>query len=343
MFKKIETKNGVKFNAGFAVLFSVLLASFLITLGISIFNISLKEIMITTSVRDSQIAYYIADSASECALYWDRKGTFPACEVTLGGNMICDTVQDLKPKIKCNGNEVELVFTKDSIKPIYSTGVVPSFFQASSSISTPASDLQIIKEFVPGNSSIKTTIDTYGHNTKILGRRIERGIRTVFDSSSNSVSEPASGAVACTQEAPLTQPLVCPSGTSGTSIQQTKTSTCINGTLVYGDWVPATNPNCVASVPGLTWSADLGDMNWDSAFSKCTTVLTPIGMWRLPTRNEFYTAIQAKTVGEPNKTYWSGEESVVTPTYTAAYLIYGDNGGYTLGSKSLIRSVFCVH
>ena len=190
LFNKQKTKIlKPKFTTGFAVLFAVLLASFLITLGISIFNISLKEIMITTSIRDSQVAYYVADSASECALYWDRKGTFPACGVDLLGNPVCSQTQELKPKITCNNNDITLTFTKNLTKPIYSTGVVSPFFQASSSqISTPAADIQITKEFISTNNSITTTIDTYGHNTKILGRRIERGIRTVFES--GSVSTP---------------------------------------------------------------------------------------------------------------------------------------------------------
>src|ERR1035437_6524026 len=76
-FKKIIL---VKSKDGFALLFAVMIASFLITLGISIFSISLKEIQITTSVKDSQTAYYAADSARECALYSDiRLGLFPAC------------------------------------------------------------------------------------------------------------------------------------------------------------------------------------------------------------------------------------------------------------------------
>jgi Tfp pilus assembly protein PilX len=168
----------MKSNKGFAVLFSVLLASFLITLGISIFSISLKEIQITTSVRDSQIAYYIADSARECALYWDvKQGAFPACL-----DSSCSTVSaSTTPTITCNGNPITLTFVKNGLA--YSTynasnmsNIVTNFFIASStSSSTPVADIMIKKEFISPN--VVTTIEARGHNTSILGRRVERGIR----------------------------------------------------------------------------------------------------------------------------------------------------------------------
>ena len=160
-------------RTGFAVLFAVLLASFLITLGISIFSISLKEIQIATASRDSQIAYYIADSARECALYWDvKQGAFPSCL-----NSDCSVVNPQITPIQCNGKDIYLTFTKKDLLTYY-TGVnpVPDFFHASSTISSPVADISITKQFV--NSNVVTTITALGHNTGILGRRVERGIQT---------------------------------------------------------------------------------------------------------------------------------------------------------------------
>ncbi|MFH0755137.1 MAG: hypothetical protein V1910_00520 [bacterium] len=170
--KNIKQYLKIKTTKGFAILFAVLLSSFLITLGVSIFSISLKEIQITTSLRDSQIAYYIADSARECALYWDiKKGAFPAC--------LDDTCSVQNPQINpitCNGNDIFLIFIFDN-NLSYTTNKT-DFFQASStSSSTPISDIKIIKEFIDPN--IVTTIEARGHNTGILGRRVERGIQMI--------------------------------------------------------------------------------------------------------------------------------------------------------------------
>jgi hypothetical protein len=167
-----------KSKAGFAILFAVLLASFLITLGISIFSISLKEIMITTSVRDSQIAYYIADSARECALYWDiKQGAFPACL-----NSDCTSVSTTTaPKITCNGKDTILNFNHPASSLIHSV-TIQDFFQATSSISSPISDISIEKKLdlsIPTAPKIITTIKAYGHNTGIVGRRVERGLQQI--------------------------------------------------------------------------------------------------------------------------------------------------------------------
>jgi hypothetical protein len=179
-YQNRSERTRAKSVSGFAVLFSILLASFLITLGISIFQISLKEIQITTSIRDSQIAYYAADSARECALYWDVKiGAFPTCF-----NDTCsiktDTA-DLKNPI-CNGREItDLAFIKDPENPTYYINIYKDFFNYSSSTTDilPVSDLKIMKEYISSPSGVRTTIQTWGHNTTIIGRRVERGIQQV--------------------------------------------------------------------------------------------------------------------------------------------------------------------
>ena len=192
MFKYFRKNNNQKFTekslrqvcvksafvprkTGFAVLFSVLLASFLVTLGISIFTISLKEIQITTSARDSQVAYYIADSARECVLYWDiKQGAFPACLDNSCSNQNTDTINP----IQCNGSPIYLAFSG----PIDLTYIASKndFFQASStSSSTPISDIKITKTWITDTQSVRTAIEARGHNTSVLGRRVERGILQV--------------------------------------------------------------------------------------------------------------------------------------------------------------------
>lgn len=56
---------------GFALLFAILTASLILTVGLAIFNITLKEFVLSSQIRDSQFAFYAADTGLECALYWD--------------------------------------------------------------------------------------------------------------------------------------------------------------------------------------------------------------------------------------------------------------------------------
>ena len=58
-------------NRGFTVLFAVVVSALILAIGISIANITLKQIRISSLGRESQIAFYAADSGSECVLYYD--------------------------------------------------------------------------------------------------------------------------------------------------------------------------------------------------------------------------------------------------------------------------------
>ncbi len=81
-FKKIKK------SKGFALLFAVLTASLLLSIGLSIFSLTIKEISLSSYSRESQFSFYAADSGAECALYWDLKGNFGAIfstSTTYGG------------------------------------------------------------------------------------------------------------------------------------------------------------------------------------------------------------------------------------------------------------------
>jgi hypothetical protein len=58
---------------GFTVLLAALVSSIVLALGTSIFLIAKKQITLSALGRDSQFAFYAADSGAECALYWDVK------------------------------------------------------------------------------------------------------------------------------------------------------------------------------------------------------------------------------------------------------------------------------
>jgi len=66
-----KNKNGKK---GFAMLFAVLASSIVLSIGLSIFNLTIKELTLSSSGSESQIAFYAADTGAECALYWYFNG-----------------------------------------------------------------------------------------------------------------------------------------------------------------------------------------------------------------------------------------------------------------------------
>jgi hypothetical protein len=58
---------------GFTILLAALIASLVLALGISIFTIAQKQLILSSIGRNSQFAFYAADTAAECALYWDLR------------------------------------------------------------------------------------------------------------------------------------------------------------------------------------------------------------------------------------------------------------------------------
>ncbi len=56
---------------GFALLFTVLIVSLILSIAIGIANLTLKQAMLSNLVKDSQAAFYQADSAVECGIYQD--------------------------------------------------------------------------------------------------------------------------------------------------------------------------------------------------------------------------------------------------------------------------------
>lgn len=63
--------NITSYKKGFVLAFSLLISSIVLVLAFGIFSILLKQIVLTSSAKDSQIAFYAADAGMECALYWD--------------------------------------------------------------------------------------------------------------------------------------------------------------------------------------------------------------------------------------------------------------------------------
>lgn len=61
-------------DRGFVMLFSVLVAALILLIGTGIFSVIQKEVVLSSYARESQRAFYAADSALECALYADIVG-----------------------------------------------------------------------------------------------------------------------------------------------------------------------------------------------------------------------------------------------------------------------------
>lgn len=81
-------------NRGFTLLFASLVVSLVLSIGLSIASVSLKQFLLASSGRESQAAFYNADTGIECALYYDRGKVdgfaFPTDSSDVAGTLICN-------------------------------------------------------------------------------------------------------------------------------------------------------------------------------------------------------------------------------------------------------------
>lgn len=60
-------------HKGFTLLIAVVLASVALAIGSALLDIAYKQVILAASARQSQAAFYNADTMLECALYYDQQ------------------------------------------------------------------------------------------------------------------------------------------------------------------------------------------------------------------------------------------------------------------------------
>ena len=60
-------------ESGFALLMSLVVMGVLISIGLSVLELSIKQIELSTNVRDSEVAFHAANAGMECGRYWRRE------------------------------------------------------------------------------------------------------------------------------------------------------------------------------------------------------------------------------------------------------------------------------
>ncbi len=159
---------------GFVVLIAVLVSGLLITIGIFIANIAIKEIALSNSSKNSQKAFYAADSAAECVLYQDIKlRQFATSSSDVG----------FPTEVLCNGDIFTV--TRELSSPNGALSIVRFSFtpHADVGFSRPGPDnypfaIVSIEKVDIGTATDETIIRSRGFNVKgASGNRVERAIQ----------------------------------------------------------------------------------------------------------------------------------------------------------------------
>lgn len=105
-------KNTLQKNKGFVILFSMLISSLILLITAGIFNVVQKDVVLSSYARESQRAFYAADSALECALYSDLIGvrldgssSTPRTPFTANPGNSSEFYSNI-PEYSCGGEEI---------------------------------------------------------------------------------------------------------------------------------------------------------------------------------------------------------------------------------------------
>jgi hypothetical protein len=137
---------------GFTLLLSIVTTSMLLLISFVIVNIALKQMILASSSRESQYAYYNAESGVECAMYWDFKnGPLSAFDRTTSTNVA-----------SCFGSAL---------------GVTGGVASTTFTLNFPKGCVEVMVGKTPAPNTI-TYINAKGYNNCVAGtaRKFERGI-----------------------------------------------------------------------------------------------------------------------------------------------------------------------
>lgn len=104
---------------GFALLYSIIIISLILTIAISISDTTYKQGVLSSLARDSQIAFYQADTGIECGMYWDAfRNSFasPMAPGTAPDNLDCGDrlLKLVAPESQANYLVYQLIVTEGS-------------------------------------------------------------------------------------------------------------------------------------------------------------------------------------------------------------------------------------
>ncbi|MEK7510762.1 MAG: hypothetical protein AAB582_00800 [Patescibacteria group bacterium] len=142
---------------GFTLLIAVILTSVLVSVGLALVDVTYKQLILASTAKNSQIAFYNADSALECGLYHDQRFNAFSQDVAT-------------TSITCNSATPISVTVQTSGALRTSTFSVPCESGTSAGVTVMKNTTGATAIYANGYSSCDTT-DV---------RRIERGLKVTY-------------------------------------------------------------------------------------------------------------------------------------------------------------------
>ena len=163
---------------GFAMLFAVLVSSVLLAVGLSIFNLTVKELSLSASGRESQFAFFAADSGAECALYWDIKGS--QVFATSSASVTNRTPTPTNPDCIDTQSAAQTVDIYNNVTASAQSATTQFNLTIPNGATPYCATVIVTKDSSSGLT--KTTIDSRGYNTCDVNNtnRVERALKITY-------------------------------------------------------------------------------------------------------------------------------------------------------------------
>lgn len=144
---------------GFTLLIAIILASVSLALALALLDVAYKQVTLALTAKQSQYAFLAADTALECALYYDQKQDLFNYTKTSGS-------------VSCNGQAPVTVTFTQGVTPRKRTFTIPCAGGVG----------EYAQVTVYKASDAGTRIYANGYNTCTASdtRRIERGLKVFY-------------------------------------------------------------------------------------------------------------------------------------------------------------------
>ncbi|OHB17650.1 MAG: hypothetical protein A2544_01355 [Candidatus Zambryskibacteria bacterium RIFOXYD2_FULL_43_10] len=152
-------------NKGFTLFVAIVVMGTLLLIAAGIASLAVRQALISASGRESQQAFYAADTGIECALYWDVQNPagFSAFSTSTGSTIFCNKDSNNPGNQWVVGGNDTSTINRIDFLPDSSCAIVI-----------------VTKAYISG--VLKTTIESKGYNSCDLSnpRRVERAVRATY-------------------------------------------------------------------------------------------------------------------------------------------------------------------
>lgn len=166
-------------NRGFTIFFAVLVSSLALAIGLAIYDLTARELLLASITTQSQYAIYAADSGAECALYWDAK--YNGTDSAFASSTSPGAPPDSNPPLLCSGQNI----TSSAAPPGsagYTVAVTGAFatttftIKMAPTIATSSCATVEVGKYINASNVLFTTVVSHGYNTCATGapNKVER-------------------------------------------------------------------------------------------------------------------------------------------------------------------------